>query len=212
MEPGPRQRKQAPANHDHDHHGGDLHDPEGLLAGLVNSLDVLPPEIHRDHHAECSGKCVHRDMNRVAKPRAQVLHEAGHVLSGGNGADGAGKNVVEQQRGDGELGQGPAHGFFHHAVDAAAYEHAAGFNIDSAHGVAEEHHSQNKPRRAFADHVFRVAANVVSRRRQVGENNRRGAPERNKRQHDGCRHKNRDGRTTEFFQGCIHRACFHRPT
>src|SRR5215467_4819552 len=30
----------APANHDHDHDGRDLHDAHGLFAGLVNTLDV----------------------------------------------------------------------------------------------------------------------------------------------------------------------------
>src|SRR5215469_7064145 len=37
----------APDNHDYDHDGGDLHDTHGLFTGLVNTLDVFPPEINR---------------------------------------------------------------------------------------------------------------------------------------------------------------------
>src|SRR5436309_14335994 len=42
----------APADQDHYHHGGDLHDAHRLVAGFRNALDVLPPEIQGDADRE----------------------------------------------------------------------------------------------------------------------------------------------------------------
>src|SRR5215469_3639054 len=41
-----KHRVAAPYDHDYHHDGGDLHDAQGLFAGLVNTLDVFPPEIN----------------------------------------------------------------------------------------------------------------------------------------------------------------------
>jgi hypothetical protein len=39
------QGEKRPAEQHHHHDGGDLHDPESLFAGLLDALDVLPPEV-----------------------------------------------------------------------------------------------------------------------------------------------------------------------
>ena len=73
------------------------------------------------------------------------VHQAGNVLAGRNTGDGAGEDVVEHQRGDAQLGESPAEGFFDHAVDAAAGEHGAAFDVHSAYGEAEEHDAEDEP-------------------------------------------------------------------
>ena len=52
---------------------------------------------------------------------------------------GPGQDVVEHQGRDGELGEEAAHRLLDDAVDAAADEQRAAFDVDRAHGVAEEH-------------------------------------------------------------------------
>src|SRR5437773_11269477 len=50
------QRIDAPRDHQDDHHRGDVHDPQCLLARLGNSFDVFPPEVERAQYCkECSG-------------------------------------------------------------------------------------------------------------------------------------------------------------
>ena len=39
----------APQNQNHHHHRGDGHDLQGLAAGFVNTLRILPPEIGHYH-------------------------------------------------------------------------------------------------------------------------------------------------------------------
>src|SRR5438309_864462 len=57
----PQQGERSPAQQQYHHHGGYLHYLERLVAGLLNALDVLPPEIKRhqdgDHH--CGNVLVH---------------------------------------------------------------------------------------------------------------------------------------------------------
>src|SRR5690242_4095142 len=95
-------RNQAPHDQHHDHHGGDLHDLHGALAGLVNALDVLPPEVDGHENGDHGGEQVvgHREV-LVAEVVNSVGDEAGQILAGGDGADRAGENVVEEQGGDG---------------------------------------------------------------------------------------------------------------
>src|SRR5215469_4959659 len=52
----------APQDQDYDHHGSDGHNLNSLLAGLMNALSVLPPEIKRYQRAEHGGKAVLRKM------------------------------------------------------------------------------------------------------------------------------------------------------
>ena len=59
----------APDDQNHDHDRGDHHDLHGLLAGLVNALDILPPEVNRDDCAEAGGECVFGKVQRMDGPR-----------------------------------------------------------------------------------------------------------------------------------------------
>jgi hypothetical protein len=68
-------------------------------------------------------------------------------------------------------------------VDAAAHEHGAAFDVDGAHRKRKEHHADNEPGRGFADSLLGNAASVKSRRCEIVENNGRGAPVGDKRQH-----------------------------
>ena len=76
------------------------------------------------------------------------------ILPGGDGADRPGEDVIEHQRADGEFCQPPADGLLDDAVDAAAGEHRAAFDIDGADGVTEEHDAEDEPRRGLADGLF----------------------------------------------------------
>ena len=84
--------------------------------------------------ANPAAKVVVGKMQRAVQVRANVLDETRKILARGNGADGAGQDVVEKQRRDRKLGQGSAHGLLDDAVDAATDEHAAGFDVERPHG------------------------------------------------------------------------------
>ena len=98
-------RDRAPHDEDHHHHGGDHHDLHRLLAGFVDALRVLPPEVEHDDDRQAGGEMVVGKVQRAVQVDANVLDETRQVLSGGYGADGAGQDVVEEQGRDRELGQ-----------------------------------------------------------------------------------------------------------
>ncbi len=127
-------RDGAPDEQDHHHHRGDGHDLQRFLAGFVHALRILPPEIGHYDHGQSRGEVVVGEIQRAVHVHAHVFDEAGQILAGGDGADGPGQHIVEKQRGDGKLGQGTAHGFFNHAVNAAANEHAARLDVERPHG------------------------------------------------------------------------------
>src|SRR5580693_5059109 len=170
-------RNGAPDDQDYHHDGGDRHDLQGLLAGFMHALSILPPEVGHYDHGQARGEVIVRKVERAVHVHAHVFDEAGQILASGNGADGAGQHVVEQQGRDGELGQASAHGFLDHAVDAAADEHAARFDIERPHAVAEQHHAENEPGSALADDFLGVASGVVSGGCQVGKDDGGGSPE-----------------------------------
>ena len=63
----------------------------------------------------------------------ELVHQSGNVLPRGNAGDRPGQDVVEHQRRDADLGEGAAHRFLDDAIDAAADEHRAAFDVDRAH-------------------------------------------------------------------------------
>src|SRR5579864_8316698 len=145
------QRVNAPTDQEHRHDGGELHNPDSLFAGLLNPLDVLPPEIERHTDGESCSRGVRSENDMRVKMMSPVkifqylVKKSSQILSSGYAAYRAGENVVEHERGDGELGQGRAHGLLDHAVHAAPDEHAAALEIHLRDGVSEEHHSQDEP-------------------------------------------------------------------
>src|SRR5580693_5512717 len=48
-------RVDAPADQNHHHDRGDLHDAHGLLAGFVDAFDVVPPKIDGHENGKKSG-------------------------------------------------------------------------------------------------------------------------------------------------------------
>ena len=186
--------KHAPGDQDHDHDGGHDHDLQCFSARLVDTLDVLPPEI--DHHKDGKHRreaVLGKGGKRMSRVPANVLDQARQVLAGGNRADGAGQHIVEKQRGNGNLGQRPAHRLLDHAVHAAAREHAARLDIKSTDGIAEQHDRENEPGGALADDFFGIAAGIVGGRSEIGKDNGRCAPEGNERQHHRGGDKHLDG-------------------
>src|ERR1019366_920368 len=148
-------------------------------AGFVNALEVLPPEVNDHHYRKGGGERIVRNVNVVTEMMEGVGKKSSNVLACGYRADGAGENVVEQERGNRQLGQSPAHGLFDHPVDTPANEHRARLDVDGPNRVAEKHDRKHEPGSAFADDLLGVAAHVVRRRSKVGEHNGCGPPERN---------------------------------
>ncbi len=195
-------RVAAPDQQNDHHHRGDLHDPQRLVARLLDALDVLPPVIDRDRGGKDRRGVIHVELNGMAcgvhqrrrQPVAmvghhqQLVHQAGDVLAGGHAGDRAGEDVVEHQRRDAELGEAAAQRFLHHAVHAAAREHRAALDVDRAHGKAEQHDAENEPRRSRSHRLLGNAAGVKGRRAQVIENDGGRAPEGDEREH----HRGRD--------------------
>src|SRR5208283_2194494 len=172
----------APGDQDHDHDGGDLHDAHGLLAGFVDALNVVPPEIGRAHDGEARGADTRRNVQAEMDVIGSFVDEADDVLARGDATDGARQDVIEHQGGDAEFGQRAAHGFLDHAVDAAAHEHAAAFDVDGAHGIGKQHDAEDEPRCGLADVGFRFATGVIGRGSEVVEYDGCGAPEGNEAQ------------------------------
>ena len=100
-----KHRDRAPDDQQDDHDGRDDHDLYRFLAGFVNALDVLPPEIECNHHTEQGSKSVIGKMGQgMTEVGRRRFYESREVLSRRDGADGSGQNVIEQQCRHGKLG------------------------------------------------------------------------------------------------------------
>ena len=154
-----------------------------FAAGFRNAFDIFPPEIERDGDGHRGSSGVHVQMKTKAGVMEKLVDNADEVLSGGNTADRAGKDVVKHQRGNGEFGECAAQRFLYDAIHAAAHEHAAAFHVNSSYRVGKQHDAQDEPGRRLADELLGLATCVIGGRSQVIEDNRRGAPERNESQH-----------------------------
>ncbi len=77
---------------------------------------------------------------------------------------GPGKDVVEHQRGDAQLGEGSAQRLLHDAVDAPAGKHGAALDVDRSHCKGEKHDPENEPGGGLANGFFRDAAGIKSGR------------------------------------------------
>ena len=136
-----------PAEQDHHHDGGDLHDAESFLAGLLDALGVFPPVIDGDGQREDHGRPVDVELRRAIEevvngarnPAMDVggdkrfVDQADDVLARGHAGNRAGEDVIKHQGGDAEFGEGSAECFFDDSIDAAADEHRAAFHVDGAH-------------------------------------------------------------------------------
>ena len=91
-------RCRTPDDEDDNHHRGYAHDLQGFLAGLVNSLSVLPPEIHRHHHGKNGGAEVLLNLEMQMGVLQQPIQQAHEIESGRNSADRPGEDVIEHQR------------------------------------------------------------------------------------------------------------------
>src|SRR6516225_8707811 len=96
-------RVKAPADQDDHHDGGDLHDTHGLLAGLVNALDVVPPEVNGAENGKKRGAEIRLDVKAPLDVVGCFIEQADNVLARGHAADWSGEDVVEHQRGDAEF-------------------------------------------------------------------------------------------------------------
>src|SRR6266699_926890 len=117
----------------------------------------------------------------------ELVHQTRKILSGGNAADRTGKHIVEHQRRHAEFRQRAAQRLLDGAVDAAANEHAAAFDVHRPHGIRKQHDSQNEPGGSLADVAFRFAARVVRRGGQVIQHDGGGAPEGEEAEEGGSR-------------------------
>ena len=85
--PSLQQCDEAPCDQDHHHHRGDFHDPQGLLARLVNALSILPPEIDRNGYGECRSEVVDlrvAGVYRISKMLGKIGEESREILPCGH--------------------------------------------------------------------------------------------------------------------------------
>ncbi len=135
---------------------------------------------------------------RNVQPVADLVDEPGEIEARANAADRAGQDVVEHERGNGELGKRSAHRLVHNFVDTSSHEHAAALNVDSFYGVREQHDAEDEPRGRLADLGFRDAARIVRGGGEIAQDDGGCSPERDKREHDGgSDHHLRHGRALE---------------
>ena len=129
----------------------------------------------------------------------QFVGDPGQILSCGDAADWPGKDVVEHQCGNRELGQGAAQGFLDHAVHAAAHEHTAALDVDRANRIAEQHDGEDEPGSGLADEVLCFTARVIRRGSQVVQDDRGGTPVGNEGQHGRRSHNDLGGGTNNVL-------------
>ena len=113
----------------------------------------------------------------------QLVDQSGDVVTGRNARDRPGKDVVEHQRRDTDLGKGGSQRFLYVAVDAAAREHGAALHVHHAHRHRKTHHAQDEPGRGFSHCLFGDADGVKRRRTQVVEDDGRRPPEGDESEH-----------------------------
>src|SRR5258705_43094 len=68
------------------------------------------------------------------------------------------------------------------AIDAAADEHAAAFDVHRANGVRKQHDGEDEPGSGLADVAFGFTARVIGGRGEVVQNDGGSFPEGNKGQ------------------------------
>src|SRR5581483_1837463 len=163
------QRQRTPDQEDNDHHGGDLHDAQSLGARFGDALDVRPPEVNRHRDAEEYGEGIWVRAPGLMESFADLVKQPPQILAGADDADRAGEDVIHDQRGYGQLGDGRSHAVAHNHVYAAAHEHAGAFQVHRADSVAEQHHGQYHPGRGLADGLLGDASDVVHRGGHVVE-------------------------------------------
>src|SRR5204863_9913805 len=135
-------------------------DAQRLAARFVDALGVFPPEVARYQQTEESGKIVHIEVDGLAYKLCELFEQSSEILAGRDHADRAGKDVIENERGNGELGHEVPHAVPNHDVYAAAHEHAAALEVHGSNGEAEQHHRQDEPGRGGSDSLFGDSAGV----------------------------------------------------
>ena len=143
----------------------------------MDALNVLPPEVGGNDEAESGGEEVGGDAALHVQHLSHLIEEATEVLAGGDAADGAGEDVVEDEGGNGQAGHEGSHRVTDNNVDAAPDEHAAAFHIDGADREAEQHDGEDKPGCAGTDGLFRDTTGIEGRRGKIAEDNGGTAPE-----------------------------------
>src|SRR5581483_3826147 len=112
----------TPDDQDDHHRGCDRHDLQGLLAGLMKTLSILPPEINDDDDGKARREAVFGEsLKGMAGIAREILEESSEILTGDYGTQGAVQHVIKEQSGDRELRQRTAQGAPHHTVYAPAH-------------------------------------------------------------------------------------------
>ena len=153
-------------------------------------------------HGEDGCEAIFRKrLQGMTNIAGDVFDKTRQILPRRNRADGTGQHVVEEQGGNRNLGQSPAHGFFDHAVHPAAHKHAAGFDIQRPHRIAEQHDRKDEPGCALADDFLGIAAGVIGGGSQVGQHDRCRPPEGDECQHHRGGDEDFDRRTAYVLYG-----------
>ena len=175
----------TPDQKGHHHDRGDLHDPESLPARFMDTLNVVPPEVHRHQNAEARRKQVRSNSETRVSQGGNLVEEVAQVLTGADHADRTSENVVENQGRNRQTRHEVVHRVAHHDVNPASNKHAARFQVHGTHSETEQHHSQDEPRRSSSHRVFRNAAGVERGGGQIAKNHGRRSPERYDRKRYG---------------------------
>ena len=84
MGSGVEDGEEAPGEQNYHHDGGDLHDLEGFVAGLFNTLGVLTPEVDGDDYGDDGGGSVDGELAGLS---VEVGGEATHPMMRGTEAE-----------------------------------------------------------------------------------------------------------------------------
>ena len=89
------ERQTAPNKKDHHHDRGDLHDAQSFGARLMQTFDVVPPEIQRHQDRKENSELIRRYAELQVQQLARLVRQTPEVLAGANAADGPCQDVVE---------------------------------------------------------------------------------------------------------------------
>src|SRR5438270_4159469 len=74
-ETGVSQRDHTPSDQDDHHDRRDAHDPQRFGAGLVDALNVFPPEINGHEDGKTRGKRIVRNVDGMMQASCQIGYE-----------------------------------------------------------------------------------------------------------------------------------------
>ena len=153
----------------------------------AGSWDKTAPSFAVALNCGIGSSSLNAEVNALESSRSSVIGIP-RILARSRGHARCGQGVSA-------LREGVAHRLPDHTIDTAAHKHAAGFDVDGTHGVAEQHDCEDEPGGSLADDLLGVSIRVEGGRSEIGKDDGGGAPEGDEAENHRRRDEHRNLRT-----------------